>query len=160
MNSNIFKIDYKRLVRLLLPTVLRNDVILAYLDSLVIPIKALHAEFSNNRSINLYKITHNGQVCYLRAVLNDTFDNELRRIKVAEGNIYPPNYIYTEGEKQNKYLGKIFIRPANEYGNFGVDFRVIIPDGFNLTANYYQMKATIDFYKLASKRYKIQYENE
>lgn len=151
-----FNININKLVTLLTPTFLRKDGFLGYAQALVTPIATLHQQFYVKRLDNLYKLNHNGQVCYLRKVLNDAFDAQLRRIRITDGNKYQRNYIYTNVEQQPKYLGTIYIRNANDYADSGVDFRVVVPIGFDLTNNIYQLKALIDFYKLAGKRYLIE----
>lgn len=160
MFNRVFIIDFKRLVQLLLPTFLRKPKTVAWLQGITAPLRVLYADFTNNRAANIYKLSHNGQVCYLRKVLNDTFDPSLRRIKIVDGNRFQREYIYTEAEQQPKYLGTIYLRQSGDYSDSGVDFRVLVPDGFDIARNFPQMRATIDFYRLASKRYKIQYENE
>ncbi|WP_367867905.1 hypothetical protein [Pedobacter sp. WC2423] len=158
MLDKIFEVDFNRLISLNLPVDLRQLKWLTWLQCLVSPVKMIDSKFKAFRSANLYTLAHNGQVCFLRKVLNDSFDPGLRRIYIAEGSKYDRNYIYTNAEKQPKYLGKMYLRQASDYADSGVDFRVIIPIGFNLNAVIHQMKAAIDFYKLASKRYKIEYD--
>ena len=50
----------------------------------VTPLNYIHTRFLEFRKDAAYRLNHNGQVCYLRAVLNDTFDPELRRITVTD----------------------------------------------------------------------------
>ena len=111
-------------------------------------------DFNFSRNQNLYNLAYNGQVCYLRKVLNDRFDIAQRRIKIIDGNKYKREYIYTDGEKKPRFLGTIYLHDDADYSDTGVDFVVLIPVGLNY--NDYEMRALIDFYKLASKRYKIQ----
>ena len=111
-------------------------------------------DFNFNRNQNLYNLAHNGQVCYLRKALNDRFDIAQRRIKIIDGNKYKREYIYTDGEQKPRFLGTMYLRDDADYSDTGVDFIVLIPAGLNY--NDYEMRALIDFYKLASKRYKIQ----
>ena len=127
---------------------------LAWLRALHFPLIEIVDDFNCNRNQNLYKLAHNGQVCYLRKVLNDRFDIAQRRIKIIDGNKYKREYIYTDGEKKPKFLGTMYLRDDADYSDTGVDFVVLIPTGLNY--NDYEMRALIDFYKLASKRYKIQ----
>lgn len=133
---------------------------LKWLYSLILPVKSVYGDFVNNRSANIYRLTHNSQVCYLRKVLNDAFDMSQRRIYIADGNRFPRLYIYTSGEQQKKYLGKMYLRQFNDFADSGVDFRVIVPEGFDISGNSAQLNALINMYKLASKRYKINIENE
>ncbi|GAA4198680.1 hypothetical protein GCM10022289_07790 [Pedobacter jeongneungensis] len=131
---------------------------MAWLQALVAPIITLHQQWYNKRLDNLYKLAHNGQVCHLRAALNDTFDPDQRRIKIANGNKYQRRYIYTSGEQKQKYLGINYLMQVGDYADTGIDFRVVVPQDFDLVNNIYQLKAMIDFYKLAGKRYNIEKE--
>ncbi|MEJ8606286.1 hypothetical protein JSO56_05035 [Riemerella anatipestifer] len=148
-----YNLDINKLVTLLTPTFLRKERHLAWLRALHYPLRGLLDRFNFNRNENLYNLQHNGQVCYLRKVLNDRFDVSQRRIQIADGNRYKRQYIYTDGEQKPKYLGVMYLRDDADYADTGVDFIVLVPRG--LTYNAYEMQAVIDFYKLASKRYKI-----
>lgn len=128
---------------------------LSWLRALHFPLVKVVDDFNSNRKRNLYNLAHNGQVCHLRKVLNDRFDVGERRIKIADGNKYKRQYIYTLAEQKPKYLGVMYLRQNTDYADTGVDFIVEVPKG--LKYNDYEMKALIDFYKLASKRYKIEH---
>ena len=149
-----YNLDINKLTVLLTPTFLRRERILAWLRVLHFPLIKILDKFNFNRNENLYNTAHNGQVCYLRKALNDRFDISQRRIKITDSNRYKREYIYTEGEQKPRYLGTMYLRDDAEYSDTGVDFIVLIPKALNY--NTYEMKALIDFYKLASKRYKIQ----
>lgn len=156
----VFNIDYDRLLLLLLPTFLRKLGIVSLLQSATVALKSTYGNFSNNQISNLYKLVHNGQVCYLKKVLNDTFDPDLRRIKIIDGNKYTRQFIFSGAEQFPSYLGTMHLKQYSDYADTGVDFRVTFPAGYPLAPSIYQISATIEYYKLASKRYKIQYENE
>ncbi|MGY0034462.1 hypothetical protein [Pedobacter sp. NJ-S-72] len=158
MMNRLFEIDYNRLIALLLPDDIRKPQMLTWLMCLNSPVKMIDGMFNRSRSDNLYTLAHNGQVCYLRKVLNDSFDPNLRRIKISDGSKYERDYVYTNVEKQPRYLGVMHLRQLSDYADTGVDFRVIVPIGFRLQDVIHQMKAAIDFYKLASKRYKIEHD--
>lgn len=149
-----YNLNINKLTELLTPTFLRKEKFLAWLRALHFPLIKVLDDFNFSRNDNLYNLAHNGQVAYLRGALNDRFDKSQRRIKIADGNRYQRQYIYTRGEQNPKYLGKIYLYDRADYGDTGVDFIVLIPRG--LIYNEYEMKALVDFYKLASKRYKIQ----
>lgn len=149
-----YNLNINRLTELLTPTFLRKERFLAWLRILNFPLIKVLDDFNFNRNENLYHLANNGQVCYLRKVLNDRFDASQRRIKIADGNRYQRQYIYTRGEQKPRYLGKIYLYDRADYGDTGVDFIVLIPKG--LSYNAYEMKALVDFYKLASKRYKTE----
>lgn len=149
-----YNIELSKLVELLTPTFLRSPTQLAWLRLMVSPLEQVLDWFTNSRRDNLYNLAHNSQKCYLRAVLNDRFDISSRRIRIEDGNKYKRQYIYTDGEQKPKFLGTMFLYDDADYSDTGVDFIVLVPS--DLQYNTYEMQALIDFYKLASKRYKIQ----
>lgn len=160
----VFEVDFNRLAVLLLPTRLRQSKMIAWVKVLVSPIVSLHYNFRQKRNEDLYKLAHNGQVCYLRKALNDKFDPIERRIKITDGSRFTPQYIYTEAEQKPKYLGTMYLRDNSVYADTGVDFMVLLP--FDVWNNqkteiaigeyrFYDVEALVDFYRLASKRYKI-----
>lgn len=149
-----YNIDIGKLAVLHLPTFWRTEEMIAWVQTLASPLVDVQDVFIKNRKQNIYIMEHNGQVCYLRAALNDKFDRSQRRIKIANGNRYKRQYIYTRAEDKSKYLGTMYLYERADYGDTGVDFIVLVPTG--LPYNDYEMKALIDLYRLGSKRYKIQ----
>lgn len=148
-----FSVNWNRLTILLTPTFLRSDLMKAWLSLLVSPIEDIHYQWLQFRKANIYNLAHNSQKCYLRGALNDRFDNELRRIRIDDGNAFKRQYIYTDAEQKTKFLGTMFLYDDSDYADTGVDFIVVVPS--DLQYNNYEMKALVDFYRLASKRYKI-----
>lgn len=162
----MYNIDFEKLIGLLTPTILRRAKMLAFLRMLVVPLKRIHYDFlqkRNARNGDLYRLGHNGQVCYLRKMLNDNFDNKQRRIRILNGNKFRRKYIYTQGENKTIYLGTMYLRNRSDYADTGTDFIVELPKDIwqyhrmeqNSTERFYTIEAFIDFYKLAGKRYKI-----
>lgn len=149
-----YEVDYKRLAILLLPPFLRKPRNVAYVQALLSPIDEVHYGWKQKRQRDWYKIQHNGQVCKLRKVLNDAFDPSERRIYITDGNSFPRKYIYTRAENKPVFLGKLFIYRHAEYEGTGSDFIVFAPPDI-IAAQTNEMKALIEFYKLASKRYQI-----
>jgi hypothetical protein len=150
-----YNINWKKLVVLNQPTFLRKNVMVAFLRVLVEPINRLYYQWFIYRRDNLYKLAHNGQVCYLRKVLNDRFDPSQRRIYIGNGNKYDKNFIYTNPEQKPEFLGKIYLRQRSDYADTGVDFVVYAPTEL-LDTNNYEFKALINYYKEGAKRYKIE----
>lgn len=162
----MYNIDFEKLIGLLTPTILRRAKMLAFLRMLVVPLKRIHYDFlqkRNARNGDLYRLGHNGQVCYLRKMLNDNFDNEQRRIRILDGNKFRRKYIYTQGENKTIYLGTMYLRNRSDYADTGTDFIVELPKDIwqyhrmehNSTERFYTIEAFVDFYRLAGKRYKI-----
>jgi hypothetical protein len=150
-----YKVDYDKLGVLLLPTFLRKTKMVALIMCFLQPIKTIHYNWLQKRDFDWYRLTHTGQVCKLRKVLNDNLDPSLRRIYIGDGTAFPREYIYTQAENKPKYLGTFFIKSENEYQNTGVDFIVFVPQGIIDTA-IYQLRYLLKYYKLAGKRYIIQ----
>lgn len=148
-----FNVNWKKLAILLTPTFLRSELMKAWLELMMEGINEVHYNWLTFRKSNIYILAHNSQVCYLRGALNDRFDNELRRIVLIDGNKYQRKYIYTDEEQKPKFLGTIFIYGDEDYQDTGVDFIVQVPT--DIVFNINEMKGLIDFFKLASKRYKI-----
>jgi len=148
-----YDLNYNILSVQLLPTFLRKQRILAFLQVLVLPINKLYYQWFVFRKDNLYKLAHTGQVCYLRKVLNDRFDFVNRGIRIGDGQQYERLYIYTNAELNPKYLGKLFLHTRSDYADTGVDFIVYVP--IELDIDNYALKALINYYKEGVKRYKI-----
>lgn len=152
-----FDLDVRKLAVQILPTFLRGSVMISYVTSLVKPLNDIHYQFIQKRKENLYILAHNGQKCYLRAALNDKFDTSLRRITIDDGQLYDAEFIYTDAEINQqpslvRYL-TLTLYQDQDLANTAVDFYVRVPA--DIIFNIYEMQYLIDFYKLASKRYKI-----
>ena len=140
---------------MLLPTFLRKPIFVGYTQALLQPIASVHYAWLLKRTEDWYILQHTGQICKLRQVLNDKLDNSLRRIEIKPGNAFVRKYIYTKGENNPRYLGKFFINSQKDYENTGVDFVVLVPASIEQSEKYL-LEYLLDFYKLASKRYKIE----
>ena len=149
-----YKVDWNRLVLLLLPSMLRQPVLFAYLKALISPIAKLHNQWKLMREANLRKLSYNGQRCYLRKALNDECDADLRRIYIGETQNNSPDYIYTSDENLDVYLGIMYLENEFDYSTGVVDFLVFVPqEVLNIKVN--ELTAILDFYTLAGKKYEI-----
>lgn len=157
-----YKIEYNKLVVLLLPTFLRKPSIVGYLRALVFPIDKVYYLWHNWRNENIYKLEHTGQVCSLRGSLNDVFDPTLRRIYIGDGQMNPTTYVYTEAELQDLYTNTeleddtetMYVYTESETADTGLDFIVYVPTSI-VNAQLPGLKAHIEFYKAGGKRYTI-----
>ncbi len=81
----IFNINFPRLLINMLPTFLRQPVIYGILHAAGSVLSGkTYKDFTDARKEHNYKLNHNGQVCYLRAVLNDAFDPDARGFDILE----------------------------------------------------------------------------
>jgi len=149
-----YKVDFDKLILLLLPTFLRKPKMFGYMKALVSPIANLHYRWEQMRDSNLKVLQYNSQRCYMRGVLNDRYDNDLRRITIANTGNKTQDYIYTEVENLPVFLGTIFLEPDFNYAGSTVDFLVNVPQEL-INTKINEIAATIEFYVLAGKSYQI-----
>lgn len=159
-----YEINFKRLALLMLPTFWRKPILGAITYAMVSPLSYLHTRFILFRRESNYRLTHNGQVCYLRAVLNDQFDPIERRITVTEDADTMGVLMLRTREEE-----KAILLPARETGRAiiinrrgfdginGFDFWINIPLVLLETVDVTRLKAIVGTYKLASKRFSINY---
>lgn len=159
-----YDVNFRRLALLLLPTFWRRPLFGAFAFALVTPVSHLHVRFMQYRQRTGYRLWHNGQVCYLRAVLNDEFDPELRRItlfdsdktdfgtvvcrRVARRPLKLPLRADSAGVK-------IYRRGFTGAG--AVDFIVGIPAALRGNIDESRLSGVVDTYRLASMRYAVLY---
>ena len=161
-----FDVNIKRLALLTLPTWLRRPLTAALIYSGVAPVSRLLGELRLFRKETTYRLTHNGQVCKLRAVLNDEFDPLLRRIKIEDGDSsesIEASTIWMREEGKWVMLprrgeGVALIHREGFSGTSGYDFWVTVPAELRDTEREARMRALVNMYKLACKRYTITYQ--
>lgn len=155
----MFEIDFKRLMALLLPTFLRKPVLFGLLRAAVNPIESLYAQFVASRKEHLFRLTHNGQVCYLRAGLNETFGGGFKIYDaVSDGK-----WLYAITEDGSQIT--LAIDEGNDSSTENVpivfnedrlnaaqnDFLIFVPSRFT-DNDLPSIKAFVDKYKLVTKR--------
>jgi hypothetical protein len=164
----MFNIDLNWVIQALLPPFLRKDAMVAWLTSLVSQSQYLWAKFDLFRESMLDRVSFTSQVVYLEKLLNDKFNSYPDPIFISDvvnedfvylsnqAEEFEPIYIATASEDIELYIGNY-----SEYaGQF--DFMVNVPTLLysELTANnnalFNEMKAQINYYRLAGKRYLIQ----
>lgn len=162
---NLYQIDYKRLVLLLLPTFLRRSRIYAFLTAMVFSVEELHRQFTRNREANLLRIRRNGQVCYLRALLNDELDPVQRRITLDDAS-QPGNWLMIYDEAAS-YQTLIRSEPGTNtdpvhilYDEAAIlentsFFTVTVPWNVKMEDSTNRLRSLLNEYKLLSKTYII-----
>lgn len=148
-----YKVDFRKLGVMHLPMNWRSPSMIAVANVLTVHMDTVNDEFNENRKYNIERAVHNSQLCHLRGLLNDKFDSE-RRITIEDPVNKQETYIYTDSENKPKYLGELVLYPANEFSDDQVDFIVKIP--VVLKDYYDQIYNTVDYYRLASKRFRIE----
>lgn len=166
--SQIYTINWGTLIQWLIPTFLRKPIHFNWLMSLAQPVMTLHAQFLLFRDKSNYKLQHNSQVCSMEAVLNDQFDPMLRRIRIDNGVVREPVWFWEPVENQPVWFydnnPAVYFYEQDYLAEELADFTVIVPSDLltgNITADTQMerlMRSFIDYYKLYSKNYLINYE--
>lgn len=144
----MFEIDWLKLIRRDVPFAVRKPRLLAWLAALISPIIALHNRFLNFRRQTLLDLKVTGQVRILRFYLNERFDLGNERITITDGDDNARVFVFLESENEPLHL------PTFLSGST-IDFIVNVPS--DLQGLDYQIRAFLDQFKLASKRYRINY---
>ena len=164
--NRIYKLNVRRLVLITLPTWLRRPLATALLYAGAQPLARLVHELRKFREDASYRMEHNGQVCKLRGVLNDTFDPKLRRINVEDEESAKASAGLPYMREVERWLtiprresGRAFILNRRGYGGIsGQDFWVTVPFALRGEIDETRLTATVNRYKLASKRWTIKYD--
>ena len=165
--DNVYNINWRKFIIENLEVDLRRVKTVKWLEVLFKPIIWLHIEFLAFRTQALYKVNHNSQICYLQAVLNDSFDNVQRRIIIRNATLREPLWFYEPEENKPVVFYEpednkpVYFREEIEFIGDGADFLVLVPIDLKPTntqeenALLIKMKAQIDYYKLFVKNYII-----
>ena len=165
--DNVYNINWRKFIIENLEVDLRRVKTVKWLEVLFKPIIWLHIEFLAFRTQALYKVNHNSQICYLQAVLNDSFDNVQRRIIIRNAILREPLWFYEPEENKPVLFYEesdnkpVYFREESEFIGDGADFLVLVPIALKPTntqeenALLIKMKAQIDYYKLLVKNYII-----
>ena len=160
-HDRIYDVNIKRLALLVLPTWLRKPLCGALIYAGVSPLGRLLQQLRAYRQETSYRLEHNGQVCKLRGLLNDMFDPELRRIRIEEmGDTVAPQSIYMRATGRQVLIGDGRGHVVNRRGFGGAngyDFWVSLPEAIRGTVDERRLRAAVNMFKLASKRYDIVY---
>lgn len=163
-----YNLELRPMIKDLAAQLLRTVDQIAWLYCLCHPLTELYDLFKLFRSDAIYKLDHNCQICYLVAVLNDSFDPELRRIRLENIQVVEPLNFYEPVENEDIYFYEDVPEdaPVYFYGDddgisTGADFTVMVPADLQpgtpeaLNAFLIKMKGEIDYYKLYCKAYQI-----
>jgi len=158
----MFDVDFEKLITWLLPPLLRQTIVFAWMRALCAPVVSMYNAFMTARTQHLYQLNHDSRVFSMQAVFNDAFDNVERRIYITDGLNKDRLYIFTREADLPVWLhtrgedSPIYIWNRADYADTGVDFIVWVPGAITMTAvALTQLGSLIETYKLASKRWVI-----
>ncbi len=143
----------------MIPRKLRKSNFLYLMTSCYKPLNAIYEEFNLYFNTKKYELTFNGQVIYLKHILNNRFDETLRRIEIEDTVLINDIRLFNKSEENEiTYIyntseeNPLYIYQNSEYLGES-SFTVVLPDG--LEYNLAEMKSIINAYKIAGKLYKI-----
>lgn len=164
--DGIFNVRIKRLALLTLPSWLRRPLAGALIYAGVAPLARLLQDLRTYRSTTRYRLEHNGQVCRLRGMLNDVFDPDLRRIRIEDNwsaGIVEASSVWLREKGRWVMLpgrgqGAAIIHRIGFGGTGGYDFWVTAPAELRDNVTEIRMRAIVNMYKLAGKRFAINFK--
>lgn len=160
--DGLFNVDVKRLALLVVPTWLRRRLVGCLIYAGVAPLVRLVQELRDFRGRTCYRLRHNGQVCKLRGLLNDEFDPVCRRISVEDWDGEDEGVgcaVYCRDVGRWMVLGLrsggVVIERRGYVGAGGYDFWVSVPADVMCEGVERRLRAVVNEYKLASRRFFI-----
>lgn len=133
----MIKLNFPQLINDLLPSVLRTDRRLAWLNCLINTLKYEYVNFLNRYNENIYLLKHNGQVASLENLLNNRINLLGKPIYIDDGDLYPEYYIssdtstpaksydyYTKNSTDTEYYPQFPYIGSNENPNSNTQFWV------------------------------------
>lgn len=147
-------VDFKKLAFYALAPMFRKIRRVSILWSILAPLEIISREI-------LYKMQHNSQVVYLEKMLNEYFsvpgyDNQLhestKTVYIGDVPQAPKYYFYQPADNQPLYMGLLYVGGGTGPNNY--KFIVNVPVGYAFVEE--KLRAEINYYKLAGKKYIIQ----
>jgi hypothetical protein len=140
---------------MLIPSFLRKENMTALLEIISTAFNHCFNSLLSKRNTDIFRLTHDGQVCSLRAALAIFLGVDFEQITITDNSDDNQVVFYDTVEE----TGRVITNNANmllsaEVGSFE-NFIVNIPVSFLTKTD--EIKAMIEIYKLVGKTYKIQY---
>ena len=159
------RIDYRKLVILLLPTFLRRPVLLAWLRAMVYPLQQLHDRHQAARTQRLYELRHTSQICFIKDALNNEFGItdyatgfEIEDIN-ALGNwiwVYDENVERFDDEQHRLFDEPTWIHDTSSILPPTSAFTVLVPKHIEIDeTNDARIRSVVNKYRLTSRTFEI-----
>lgn len=159
------QIDYRKLVILLLPTFLRQPVLMAWLRAMAYPLQQLHDRHQAARTQRLYELRHTSQICFIKDALNNEFGItdyangfEIEDIN-APGDwvwIYDENVDRFDDEQHMLFDDPTFIHDKSAILPPTSAFFVLVPQSITIDeTNEARIRSIVNKYRLASRTFEI-----
>lgn len=154
----MFNVDFKRLAVWVTPHWMRKIKVLILVLAFTWPIRQLYNQFLEFVAAKIYRLSHNGQVCYLEKVMNDAFDIALKRIYITDFGGKERIFFWPETDLRDvDFSITRYFWENDAYADSGIDFIVHIPmDVATTEPQLAYMRSLLNEYKLAGKNYLIE----
>lgn len=167
MDANIYNINWGTLIKMFVPSLVRKPRLFAAAVALVKPTVLEYGRWLGWAGDAVYRVSHNGSIISLTAMLNDKFDPVERRIYIKNKEQQDAVRFYPVG--MDRQLGfyplaqgkQVGFRPSLEYDPGASDFTVHVPVALQPGAPELEesfltrMRGQLDYYKLYAKKYSI-----
>lgn len=161
-----FFFDINKIALWFLPNTMQGEKHWAWLKALVSPLVWLWVDFLDFRQKTKYESYLTGQVFQLQRVLNDTFDNTLRRIQIIDfenqeifffrdPDNQPTQDHFMQYDTEVQITPPFYLYLGSEGTDIVEDFRVLCPN--NLLSKQNQIIALVKKYALADKNFVVQF---
>jgi hypothetical protein len=160
VNSNIYDINWDKLLSWLLPNELFKAKLFVLIKALVSPITALHINLLVLRKAKLYELSIDSRIGSIVYYLNKRYDSN-NRIYITNGMRGTDNFIFLETETETDYVfddgsaEQMHIFNENEVGASPAQFIVWLPT--DLQPKELEIIAIINTLRMPSKRFQIQF---
>jgi hypothetical protein len=157
-----YNVNFVKLIIQRIPKDLQIDEFINWVNRLCDTMVFIYNLVIAYRNTTLYNLSITSQVFSLEKMLNDRYDNALRRIYIDDGILVSRSFEYLEAEGRTFF---VYTEAENhlphEYDYlegelFGLHFNFIVHVPGAITFNIDEMKGLLDTNKLAGKTYSIQ----
>ena len=159
------RIDYRKLVILLLPTFLRRPVLMAWLRAMVYPLQQLHDRHQAARTQRLYELRHTSQICFIKDALNNEFGItdyatgfEIEDISALGTGIcvYDENVERFDDEQHMLFDEPTWIHDTSSILPPTSAFTVLVPKHIEIDeTNDARIRSVVNKYRLTSRTFEI-----
>jgi len=166
----MFNIDFHNIVDENIPskTGMPKPIFKAWLYTLIQPVVELYYTFKAYRQNTLYRLSFTGQVIYLEKLLNDIFNNGAAGIYIQDGLLITKTFLFHKAEgcpktylfHKSEHGDKTYLFHKAEFNSL-YEFIIKVPNTvyaqllLNNNQGLNNMKALVNLYKLAGKRFTI-----
>ena len=158
-------IDYKKLAVLLLPTYLRQPVIIAMVRTLITPLQTLHDQYKQQRQQRRYRLCHTSQICSIKQALNDEFQitDYTQGFEIEDQNatgqwvwIYDENITKFNTEQHLLIDNPTYLHDTITILTPTTAFTILTPPDKTLNqTNIARITKIANYYRLASKTFTV-----